>query len=74
MGILVDGRRLGASWVEQCDAKGCESEILLDTFFLPALKRGSKLSLVFHDAGRKRQTVTLSLRGFSRAYEALQAQ
>ena len=71
LGLKVDGRILGASWIENCTETSCESEVLLDEQFLRAFKRGRAASIRVRDLNDQQQTISLSLMGFTRAFDKL---
>lgn len=57
--------------VERCEPNGCRAGLKLNDALLTQLKRGTQLTVTFHDAERRPIEVPLSLDGFEAGLEAL---
>lgn len=68
----IDGRAEAVLPFEICDNSGCHAGVKLTPDILSALKRGSRMQITFFDAARTPVTPTLSLAGFTKAWEALE--
>lgn len=57
--------------VERCEPNGCRAGLKLNDALLTQLKRGTQLTVTFHDAERRPIEVPLSLDGFEAGLDAL---
>lgn len=57
---------------EICDSAGCHAGVKLTPSLLATMKRGNRMQITFFDAARAPVAPTLSLAGFTKAWEALE--
>lgn len=68
----IDERAEAVLPFEICDASGCHAGVKLTPDLIAVMKRGSRMQITFFDAARTPVTPTLSLVGFTKAWEALE--
>ncbi len=59
-------------YFEHCNPDGCHASLPLDAKQVDAWKRGLNIGVAIHDAAGRRVGFPVSLKGFTRGYEALQ--
>lgn len=59
--------------VQRCDGNGCIGLLALEQDFVDAMKKGTEAQLVFGASAQQNVTVPLSLKGFTAAFNALEA-
>ena len=69
--IRIDEGTAATFPVERCEPDGCRAGMKLRDSTVKQLSQGQKLHVTFHDGARKPINVSLSLDGFSVAYQAL---
>lgn len=73
IGFQLDGGEEQRVPVQRCSTQGCVTEILIEAPLLSALKAGTQINLTIHDRARQPVKGSVSLLGFTAAYEALLA-
>jgi invasion protein IalB len=68
----IDGGKPKVTPFEICNTEGCHVGLNLDASLLKSLKRGNKMTITFFDAATTEVSVDVSLKGFTKAYGALQ--
>jgi invasion protein IalB len=68
----IDGGRERVLPFEICDASGCHAGIKLTPDLLNSMKRGIEMRITFYDAARAAVEPTISLAGFTKAWEVLE--
>ncbi len=68
----IDGNRKTVLPFEICNSEGCHAGVKLTSQLLRAMKRGNEMKITFFDAAQTEVKPTISLIGFTEAWEALQ--
>lgn len=71
VGFQLDSGQEQRVPVQRCSPQGCITEILIEAPLLKALKAGTQINLTIHDRSRQPIKGTVSLLGFTAAYDAL---
>lgn len=71
--ISIDGGEPARFPIERCEVNGCSSAFRLNPDLLDEFLRGLDAIVLFYDDQRKPLEVPLSLRGFTKGLDALQA-
>lgn len=59
--------------LQRCDAGGCLGYVAMEEPFVEAMKKGSEAKVTFYDAQRRGVTIPLSLKGFTKGMQELNA-
>jgi invasion protein IalB len=73
IGFQLDSGQEQRVPVQRCSPQGCVTEILIEAPLLSALKAGTQINLTIHDRARQPVKGSVSLLGFTAAYDALLA-
>lgn len=71
IGFQLDSGQEQRVPVQRCSPQGCVTEILIEAPLLKAMKAGTQINLTIHDRARQPIKGTVSLLGFTAAYDAL---
>ncbi|MEX2630690.1 MAG: invasion associated locus B family protein [Tistlia sp.] len=71
IGFQLDSGQEQRVPVQRCSPQGCITEILIEEPLLKALKAGTQINLAIHDRSRQPVKGSVSLLGFTAAYDAL---
>lgn len=75
IGIKIDNNPAIRTKILNCDAKVCETNLIMDAKMLEEMQRGRGLQLVFlNNISGKQVTLPFSLNGFAEAYGKLSQQ
>ncbi|SMF85238.1 Invasion protein IalB, involved in pathogenesis [Tistlia consotensis] len=73
IGFQLDSGQEQRVPVQRCSPQGCVTEILIEAPLLKALKAGTQINLTIHDRAHQPVKGTISLLGFTAAFDALNA-
>lgn len=72
LGLKIDNNKAIRTKILNCDAKVCETNIVMDTQMIEELTSGKRLQVVFiNNSTGKQTTLPFSLQGFAKAYGKL---
>ncbi len=73
IGFQLDSGQEQRVPVQRCSPQGCVTEILIEAPLLKAMKAGTQINLTIHDRSRQPVKGTVSLLGFTAAFDAMMA-
>lgn len=73
IGFQLDSGQEQRVPVQRCSPQGCVTEILIEAPLLKAMKAGTQINLTIHDRARQPVKGSISLLGFTAAFDALNA-